>query len=135
MRIGVDIDSLQDTDRMRMQAVFLNRRSLVCGFSLSGETRGVLYLLKEAHKKGARTVIFTANDKDIYADFCSEVVLLASLQHLNHGNMISPQFPILVMIDIVYNYYIRHESYEKADMYDDTLRALESKNGQAKHIV
>lgn len=120
---------------MRMQAVFLNKRSLVCGFSLSGETQGVLYLLKEAHKKGARTVIFTANDKDIYADFCSEVVLLASLQHLNHGNMISPQFPILVMIDIVYNYYIRHESYEKADMYDDTLRALESKNGQAKHIV
>ena len=134
MRIGVDIDSLQDTDRMRMQAVFLNRRSLVCGFSLSGETQGVLYLLKEAHKKGARTVIFTANDKDIYADFCSEVVLLASLQHLNHGNMISPQFPILVMIDIIYNYYIRHESYEKADMYDDTLRALESKNGQTKHI-
>ncbi len=49
--------------------------------------------------------------------------------------MISPQFPILVMIDIIYNYYIRHESYEKADMYDDTLRALESKNGQTKHIV
>lgn len=62
-------------------------------------------------------------------------MLLASLQHLNHGNMISPQFPILVMIDIIYNYYIRHESYEKADMYDDTLRALESKNGQTKHIV
>ncbi len=131
MRVGVDIDSLQDTDRMRMQAVFLNKRSLVCGLTLSGETREVLYLLKEAHKKGAKTVIITANDKEIYTDFCSEVVLVASLNHLNHGNVISPQFPILVMLDIIYNYYVSNEKYEKAQMYDDTLRAL--KSGQS-HI-
>lgn len=126
MRIGVDIDSLQDSDRMRMQAVFLNKESLVCGFTLSGETQEVLYLLKEAHKKGAKTVIFTANDKDIYADFCSEVVLVASLNYLNHGNVISPQYPILVMIDTIYNFYVSNDKYEKAEMYDDTLRALES---------
>lgn len=128
MRIGVDIDSLQDTDRMRMQAVFLNKESLVCGFTLSGETQEVLYLLREAHKKGAKTVIFTANDKDSYADFCSEVVLVASLSYLNHGNVISPQFPILVMIDTIYNFYVSNDKYEKAEMYDDTLRALESGN-------
>lgn len=128
MRIGVDIDSLQDSDRMRMQAVFLNKESLVCGFTLSGETQEVLYLLREAHKKGAKTVIFTANDKDIYADFCSEVVLVASLNYLNHGNVISPQYPILVMIDTIYNYYVSNDKYEKAEMYDDTLRALESGN-------
>lgn len=131
MRIGVDIDSLQDSDRMRMQSVFLNQESLVCGFTLSGETQEVLYLLKEAHKKGAKTVIFTANDKDIYTDFCSEVVLVASLNYLNHGNVISPQFPILVMIDTIYNFYVSNDKYEKAEMYDDTLRALESGN---KHI-
>lgn len=128
MRIGVDIDSLQDSDRMRMQAVFLNKESLVCGFTLSGETQEVLYLLKEAHKKGAKTVIFTANDKEIYTDFCSEVVLVASLNYLNHGNVISPQFPILVMIDTIYNFYVSNDKYEKAELYDDTLRALESGN-------
>ncbi len=93
MRIGVDIDSLQDSDRMRMQAVFLNKESLVCGFTLSGETQEVLYLLREAH-----------------------------------GNVISPQYPILVMIDTIYNYYVSNDKYEKAQMYDDTLRALESGN-------
>ncbi|MCM1121989.1 MAG: MurR/RpiR family transcriptional regulator [Eubacterium sp.] len=126
MRIGVDIDSLQDTDRMRMQSVFLNKRSLVCGLTLSGETEEVLYLLKEAHKKGAKTIIFTANDKDIYTDFCSEVVLVASLNYLHHGNVISPQFPLLLMLDIIYNFYVSSEKYEKAEMYDDTLRALKS---------
>lgn len=132
IRIGVDIDSLQDTDRMRMEAVFQNSRSLVCGFSLSGETQEVLYLLREAHVRGAKTILFTANDRDSYTDFCSEVVLVASLKHLNHGNVISPQFPILVMIDIIYNNYINHRRYEKAEMYDDTLRALKSGN---THII
>lgn len=128
MRLGIDIDSHQDTDRMRMEAVFQNDRSLVCGLTLSGETQEVLYLLREAYKRGAKTIIFTAEDKDLYADFCSEVVLIASLRHLNYGNVISPQFPILVMMDIIYNNYINHDKYEKAGMYDDTLRALEAGN-------
>ncbi|MDE7444867.1 MAG: MurR/RpiR family transcriptional regulator [Lachnospiraceae bacterium] len=128
IRIGIDIDSLRDTDRMRMEAVFQNNRSLVCGFSLSGETQEVLYLLREAHVRGAKTILFTANDRDSYTDFCSEVVLVASLKHLNHGNVISPQFPILVMMDIIYNNYINHRRYEKAEMYDDTLRALKAGN-------
>lgn len=128
MRIGVDIDSLRDTDRMRMQAVFQNKRSLVCGFTISGETEEVLYLLKEAHKRGAKTIIFTANDKESYSDFCTEVVLVASLKHLDHGNVISPQFPILVMMDIIYNNYVSHDKYGNAELYDDTLRALKSGN-------
>lgn len=128
MRIGVDIDSLRDTDRMRMQAVFQNKRSLVCGFTISGETKEVLYLLKEAHKRGAKTIIFTANDKESYSDFCTEVVLVASLKHLDHGNVISPQFPILVMMDIIYNNYVSHDKYGNAELYDDTLRALKSGN-------
>lgn len=128
MRIGMDIDSLRDTDRMRMQAVFQNKRSLVCGFTISGETEEVLYLLKEAHKRGAKTIIFTANDKESYSDFCTEVVLVASLKHLDHGNVISPQFPILVMMDIIYNNYVSHDKYGNAELYDDTLRALKSGN-------
>ena len=73
MRIGVDIDSLQDSDRMRMQAVFQDKRCLVFGISISGETEGVRYLLREAHKRGAKTVMITAQNKDSYAEYCSEV--------------------------------------------------------------
>ena len=111
---------------MRMQSVFLNKRSLVCGLTLSGETQEVLYLLREAYRRGAKTIIFTANDKEIYTNFCSEVVLVPSLSYLHHGNVISPQFPLLVMLDIIYNFYVSSEKYEKAQMYDDTLRALKS---------
>lgn len=54
MRIGVDIDSLVERDMMRMQAVFQDRRSLVFGISISGSKEEVLFLLKEAYRKGAK---------------------------------------------------------------------------------
>lgn len=125
MRIGVDIDSLQDSDRMRMQAVFQDKRCLVFGISISGETEGVRYLLREAHKRGAKTVMLTAQNKDSYAEYCSEVLLLPSLRHLNHGNVISPQFPILVMLDFIYSYYVEQDKSKKESFHDNTLRALE----------
>ena len=125
MRIGVDIDSLQDSDRMRMQAVFQDKRCLVFGISISGETEGVRYLLREAHKRGAKTVMITAHNKDSYAEYCSEVLLLPSLRHLNHGNVISPQFPILVMLDLIYSYYVEQDKPKKESFHDNTLRALE----------
>ena len=125
MRIGVDIDSLQDSDRMRMQTVFQDKRCLVFGISISGETEGVRYLLREAHKRGAKTVMITAQNKDSYAEYCSEVLLLPSLRHLNHGNVISPQFPILVMLDFIYSYYVEQDKPKKESFHDNTLRALE----------
>lgn len=125
MRIGVDIDSLQDSDRMRMQAVFQDKRCLVFGISISGETEGVRYLLREAHKRGAKTVMITAQNKDSYAEYCSEVLLLPSLRHLNHGNVISPQFPILVMLDLIYSYYVEQDKPKKESFHDNILRALE----------
>lgn len=57
MRIGVDIDSLVERDMMRMQAVFQDRRSLVFGISISGSKEEVLFLLKEAYRKGAKTIL------------------------------------------------------------------------------
>ena len=124
MRIGVDIDSLRDSDLIRMQAVFLDKKSLVFGISISGETEEILYLLNEAHKRGAKTVLITAQNKDIYSRFCSEVLLLPSLKHLNHGNVISPQFPILVMTDIIYSCYFEQDKDKKEILHDYTLRAL-----------
>jgi len=134
MRIGVNIDSLTDTDRMRMQAVFLNRNNLVCGMSLSGETEEVIYLLQESHKRGAKTILFTANLKDAFGKFCDEVVLVPSLKFLNHGNTISPQFPILLVLDMIYYYYVNQDKYGKEMLHDHTLRALGTRK-EAKRIM
>ena len=133
MRIGVDIDSVKDADLMRMRAVFQDRESLVVGISISGEKEDVLYLLKESHRRGARTVLLTAKNKGIFEEFCDEIVLIPSLRHLNHGNVISPQFPVLVMLDIIYSYYVEQDKFAKELLHDNTLRALEEGRGSRRH--
>lgn len=125
MRIGVDINSVKDTDIMRMQTVFRDSSSLIFGISISGEREAVLYFLRESYKRGAKAVLITANNKPEFDEFCDEVVLIPSLKHLNHGNVISPQFPVLVMLDIIYACYLQQDKYKKETFHDHTLRALE----------
>lgn len=125
MRIGVDINSVTDPDIMRMQTVFRDTRSLIFGISISGTQEAVLYFLKESHQRGAKTVLLTAHNNAEFDGFCDEVVLVPSLKHLNHGNVISPQFPVLVMLDIIYACYVEQDKYKKETLHDNTLRALE----------
>lgn len=127
MRIGIDIDSLTDADRIRMQTVFCNSESLIIGISVSGKNESILYLLREAHQKESKTILITSRDSSFYKEFCDEVVLISSTKRLDSGNVISPQFPILIMIDIIYNEYIYLNRNEKLAMHSDTLRALKSK--------
>lgn len=133
MRIGVNIDSIQDSDLMRMQAVFQDKHSLVFGISISGETEPVLYLLRESRKRGAKTVLITAENNERFHEFCSEIVLMPSLRYLNQGNIISPQFPILLMLDIIYSYYAEQDKGKKELLHDNTLRALS--DGKAKRRI
>lgn len=135
MRIGVDIDSIRERDHMRMRAVFQNSKSLVFGISISGETEDVLFLLKESYRRGAKTVLLTANNHDEFAEFCTEVIPVSSLRHLNHGNVISPQFPVLVMMDIIYAYYVENDKKKKEVLHDDTLRALNEGKTVTRRIL
>lgn len=128
MRIGLDIDSLDQPDRIKMQAPFLNSGYLIIGLSLSGETKEVLYLLKEAKEKGAVTVLFTSNDKEYYQSFCDEVVLVSSLGYMNSGDTISPQFPMLLTMDILYHEYVAREKHEKNALHSQSLEALAAKD-------
>ena len=61
---------------MRMQAVFQDKRSLVFGISISGTKESVLFLLQEAYRRGAKTVLLTANNRGDFEQYCSEVLLL-----------------------------------------------------------
>lgn len=127
MRIGVNIDSITDSDQMKMRSIFHNENSLAMGLSISGMTKEVLYYLKEAHIKGAKTVLITSQNREQYKDYCNEVILVPSLIHLDHGNVISPQFPISIMVDLLYSQFVQEDKNIKEKLHDDTLRALNIK--------
>ena len=54
MRIGVDINSIQDPDLMRMQAVFQKEGCLVIGISISGESEDCLLSVRRIKKTRSR---------------------------------------------------------------------------------
>ena len=102
----MDIDSITDGNMMKMQTVFQDKGCLAIGISISGETEDILYFLQGARKRGARTILITAQKREAFEEFCDEVAVVPSLKYLNYGNVISPQFPILVLIDIIYSKYV-----------------------------
>ena len=124
MRIGLNINSLVDRDMIRMRAVFQNESSLVIGFSMKGQTEEVQYMLREAKQRGAGCVLVTARNNPDFMAYCDEVILVPALDNLEYGDAISPQFPILVMMDLLYAYCLEQDQ-EKIDAFlEDTARAL-----------
>ena len=55
---------------------------------------------------------------------------MASLKHLSYGDTVSPQFPILVMMDIIYNNFISHERKVGTELYGDTFCGFEQEKSQ-----
>lgn len=127
MRVGLDVDVITDTHMMKMSAALVNNDFLVIAMSLSGKTKEVADSIRAAKKNGATVVFFTANPDVEIAKLCDEVVRVAYLKNMDLGTKISPQFSILVIIDILYAYYIDNDSYTKSQKYRDTLSALKGK--------
>lgn len=127
VRVGLNIDSLTDSDRIRMQSVFLKDGDTVAAFSISGKTDDIIYLLRQAHSRGKKTIFFTAADSPLLHEFCDEVVLVASLEYLENGNLISPQFPMLLVLDLIYSEFINIDSVLKNAILEDTVTTLHKK--------
>ena len=135
VRVGLDIDALTDSDRIRMQSVFLKDGDTVVAFSISGKTEDIIFLLKHAHDRGKKTVFFTAADNPYLHEFCDEVVLVASLEYLENGNLISPQFPMLLVLDLIYSEYINIDSVFKSAILEDTVTTLNKKEDDRKFYM
>ena len=84
----------------------------------------VLRALGAAKEKGASTILFTSRSSSDYDAFCDEVLLLAVKEHLKNGGAISPQFPILVMIDVLYSHFLTTDSERKEALYEYAVTKL-----------
>lgn len=124
MRIGIAVESVTDSHLMHMTSALLNQDSLVIAFSVSGTTPSLLSGLSVARDCGAKIVLITANQSSELTELCDEVLVTASLDRLQAGLEISPQFPILVVVDVFFNYYLNTSYYEQPAMRNEALAAL-----------
>lgn len=112
MRLGVLMEAVDQSDEMKMKSLFQNEDSLVIGISLSGKKEEIIFSLKHAYQHNAKTVIITANQEDKF-EYCHEKIIVPSFRDLDAGNSISPQFPILVILDICYNHFLHNDLNEE----------------------
>ena len=58
--------------------------------------------------------------------FCDEVLLFAVKEHMENGRAISPQFPILILVDILYSHYMQSDRFRKEALHELTMDALQN---------
>lgn len=133
MRIGVNIEAVTDEHIMKMNSVLLDEECGVIGISVSGKTQVVMDSLKAAKKCGAAVVLMTSRKEKQFEKFCDEVMLFAVKENLERGKAISPQFPILVMVDMIYSRMLRSEDFRRREtLHEYTLEALDEKQRNKK---
>lgn len=123
MRLGVMMEAVDSSDEMKMQSVMLGDDSMAIGISLSGRKEEVIFSLKKAAQGGAKTVLITANKNDDFS-YCDEVMFVPSFKGLDAGHIISPQFPVLLMLDICYYYFYHSVARMSSELHQKTLEVL-----------
>ncbi len=124
MRLGVPMEAITDTHIMKMNSVLINEKCFVIGISVSGRTPEVIQSMQTAKQLGAATLLISSHKPANYSDFCDDILLVSVKENLENGKAISPQFPILIMVDILYAYFLRTDTNRKEALHDYTLSVL-----------
>ena len=124
MRIGLNIEAITDTHIMQMNSVLLNPDCAVIGISVSAKTKEVLQSLVAAKRCGAFTMLMTAHVKPEFRNYCDEIMLFSVKEYLEHSKVISPQFPILVMVDVLFSELFSLDELRRETLHDYTLKML-----------
>lgn len=127
MRLGLVCDAITDQDMIKMNSALMDENCVVIALSISSGSTNMLSALKQAKKNKAKIILFTANKTNIFEEVVDETVLVATSKNLSFGNRISPQFPLLVMIDIFYAYFLNSDINTRKEHFLSTLMALDEK--------
>lgn len=124
MRIGLNIESITDSHIMQMNSVLLNPSCAVIGISVSGKTEEVTQSLAAAKRCGAFTVLMTAHIRAEFRKYCDEILLFSVKEHLENSKVISPQFPILIMVDVLFSELMSLDAMQRESLHEYTLKML-----------
>lgn len=125
MRTGMLVEAITDSHMIKMNSALVDDSMVVIAISLSGVTKEIVAGMKLARSRGAKVILMTANTDPKLEETADEILHVAGFADLSKGTMISPQFPILVMIDIFYSYYFNNDEFFNRERHIRTMSALE----------
>lgn len=124
MRLGMPVEAIDDYLLMKINSAVVQPNTLVIGMSISGTTRSLMSSLRLAKEHGARVLLMTANNSQRLVREFDEVLHIASDTMLDAGLSVSPQFPLLIMGDILFSYYINTDLLNLRAIHQETHEAL-----------
>lgn len=124
MRLGIDIDCITDAHMMYMNSAVINKDCAAIGITVSGNTNVVLRSLQTAKKNGAYTFLISSVHRMEWDDFCDELLPIPTKEMLDLGKLISPQFPILILLDLLYADILQVDRSGKEALHEMTLAEL-----------
>ncbi len=127
MRLGIHIECITDDHIMKMNSAVVDPECLVIAITVSGKTKDVLRALKTAKSKGAATAIISSVHIRAWDDYCDWILPIAAKENLHLGKLISPQFPILILCDVLYAHVLQVNKPEMEALHGLTLFELDSR--------
>lgn len=129
MRLGILVDAVTDAHLMKVSSALVDENHLIIALSISGKTKELLNGIKIAKEHGAYVVLLTAaKGSELLNCCCDEIIPVAAPKNFTTGTLISPQFPLLIMLDIFYSYYLQTDYAARFSIYSETLSALNNDN-------
>ena len=119
------MEAVTDAQLMQMCAALTDEETLVIAISLSGKTKELNNSVRIAKKKGASVVYITTNENAETAECCDELIRVAGTKNAEAGNMVSPQFSLLMLLDVLFAYYFANNTYYKVKKYKETMSAVQ----------
>ena len=117
MRLGVVCEVLTDQDGFAWTTSILDKNCLVIGFSLSGQTQSIIDSLIDAKNMGAKTVLVTGQPQKVQQDF-TEILAVALQSKPEFILRISAQFPMFLMIDLIYAFFLEINREKKEKIFN-----------------
>lgn len=125
MRLGLDVEALTDDHLMKMNNVLIKPDSLLVALSISSYS--MVDHIRAAKARNGAVVLLTTRSLAELDGTVDETVLCPSAKHLDVGNVISPQFPLLLLIDVIYAFYLARGTDYKEGLLQDTLVYIQNR--------
>ena len=128
MRIGLDVDAMDNNHLMIMKASLLKKGDMAIGISNSGNTNDTVYTMKIAKESGATTLSIThsLNSKIVgYSDFC---LINGSTDDELCQDSIETKTSQLLLIELLYSLLIKSSGEKVKINKEKTLRAIKGRN-------
>lgn len=123
-RLGFAVEVYTTDFMMHINSSTMSPSTTVIGVTLSGTTRNTVKNLYDASEYGAKTIVITSS-RTLERNYHFDVVLRTfSLPQMNTGISISPQLPILLIIDLLFNAYVQLNPEKNLQTFKRTINVM-----------